>query len=174
MITIISSTNRPENNTLKIASYYYQQLIHKGQQAQLFSLEQLPTDFSFNNDVFGSSNQLFSEIVKKNIQGATKFVFIVPEYNGSFPGALKALIDGVWPEMFRNKKAALVGVASGRAGNIRGLDHLTGILNYLRVYVLPNKVYLPSIDKLLGSESVISDERTLQSINKQIDEILHF
>ena len=37
-----------------------------------------------------------------------KFVFIVPEYNGSFPGVLKTFIDGLaFPDTFEQKKNVL-------------------------------------------------------------------
>ncbi|MEN0055961.1 MAG: NAD(P)H-dependent oxidoreductase, partial [Mucilaginibacter sp.] len=42
MITIISSTNRPESHTLKLARYYQQKLADKGAEAGILSLTDLP------------------------------------------------------------------------------------------------------------------------------------
>ena len=97
-----------------------------------------------------------------------KFIFVVPEYNGSFPGVVKALIDVLPRSVWINKKAALVGVAAGRAGNIRGLDHLTNILNYMGVIVLPQKIYLSQVESLVNQEHEIIDVSTIEAIKTQI------
>jgi NAD(P)H-dependent FMN reductase len=53
------------------------------------------------------------------------------------PGSLKLFIDACsvreYKQNFKGKKAALVGIASGRAGNLRGMDHLTGVMFVDRV-----------------------------------------
>jgi len=105
---------------------------------------------------------------------ADKFIFISPEYNGSIPGVLKCLIDvtdyrTVWP----GKKALLTGVSRGRAGNLRGMDHLTGILHYTRTLVHPNKLPLSVVDTLFEAD-VFSHVATLKAINEQLDEFIEF
>lgn len=78
---------------------------------------------------------------------ASKFIFIAPEYNGSYPGVLKLLIDSLDPSIaIRRKKAAVLGLSSGRGGNMRGLDHLTGVLHYLQVQVMPFLASIPKIE----------------------------
>jgi len=75
-----------------------------------------------------------------------KFVFIVPEYNGSFPGVLKTFIDGLaFPATFNNKKCALVGISSGVLGAGMALSHLTDIFNYCGMNVLALKPKLANI-----------------------------
>jgi NAD(P)H-dependent FMN reductase len=103
---------------------------------------------------------------------AQKIVFIVPEYNGSFPGVLKIFLDAVHPDTNRGKKVALVGVSSGRAGNIRGLDHLTGVLHYLGMHILPNKLPISSVLTLLDANGSLKDENTIKALEKQIGELL--
>ncbi len=86
-----------------------------------------------------------------------KFVFIVPEYNGSFPGVLKAFIDGLqFPDSFAGKKAALVGVSSGIQGAGLALSHLTDIFNYCGTHVLALKPKLMHIEENL-IEGKLSD-----------------
>jgi chromate reductase len=77
-----------------------------------------------------------------------KLIFIVAEYNGSFPGVLKAFIDGMdFPHAFRDKKAALVGLSSGVQGGGLALSHLTDILNYCGTHVLAKKPKLGFIER---------------------------
>ncbi len=135
MITIISSTNRPGSSTLKLAQYYQKKLHEKGVEANLLSLAQLPPNL-IETDLYGKRSQGF-EPVQKIITETQKFLFVIPEYNGSFPGVLKVFIDAcAFPESFYDKKAALVGLSSGKYGNIRGIDHFTGVCHYVHLNVM--------------------------------------
>lgn len=171
MITIISGTNRPGSNTLKVAKNYIQLIKQQNVDCQLFSLEMLPHDIAFSNN-YETHSDSFQQLMDQFIVPVNKFVIISPEYNGSFPGILKVFFDTVHPKINRNKKAALVGVSNGRAGNLRGMDHLTGILHYLGIYVHPNKLPVSSILTLLDSEGIIKDENTINALKKHIDDFL--
>lgn len=173
MITVICGTNRPSNSTRIFAEYIFKVLIDKQQDAQFLTLEKLPEDFIFNNSVFGVENLLLNQIVEQYISKAQKFIIISPEYNGGFPGVLKAFIDSFFPKEIQHKKAALVGIASGRAGNLRGMDQLTNVLHYLKVNVMPNKLPISRIGGLMEGEEII-DLETKKLINTLVDEFIVF
>jgi NAD(P)H-dependent FMN reductase len=166
MITIISGTNRPGSNTLKIAKHYQTELASLGVTAQLLSLEALTSLHKDDN---------FVAIEKQYLIPTTKFIILSPEYNGAFAGILKLMIDlSNIKEVWNGKKAALVGVASGRAGNARGLDALTNMLHYTKVNVLPNKLPISSVHTLLNEEGALIDESTKIAIAAQIKEFIDF
>lgn len=166
MYTIISGTNRPGSNTLKVAKEYQRLLKNKGIDAQLLSLEEV--------DLF-SRTAAFKKIEEEVIKPTTHFIFVAPEYNGSFPGALKMLFDNSSSHtMWWHKKALLTGVSTGRAGNVRGMEHLTGVLNYLKVTVYPFLLPISVVDKLLDMEGLFTDAPTINVINKQLDEFIHW
>jgi NAD(P)H-dependent FMN reductase len=120
----------------------------------------------------------FRKIEDELLIPSHKFLFVIPEYNGSFPGILKLFVDAASirskMSIFKGKKAALVGVATGRAGNIRGLEHFTSVMMFMGVSVLPNLLPISAINKLLNASQNITDEGTLKSIEKQVDEFLKF
>ena len=166
MITIISGTNRPGSNTKKIALEYQRILVEKGIPVKLFSLEGVDV---MRNDAS------FQQIEAEVIIPTSSFIFIVPEYNGSFPGVLKMLFDtggshGIW----FHKRALLTGVATGQAGNLRGMDHLADILNYVKITVHPNRLPISGVDKLLSPDGKLIDETTRNSIKQQLDEFLNW
>ncbi len=74
--------------------------------------------------------------------------------------------------MWYYKKALLTGVSTGRAGNLRGMDHLADVLNYIKITVHPNRLPISVVDKLLSPEGRITDENTLTAINQQLDEFI--
>jgi NAD(P)H-dependent FMN reductase len=173
MITIISSTNRPGSTTLKVAQYYLDRLNERGAEAGLLSLSELPASI-ISSDLYGKRSAEF-EPIQQIITKTQKFLFIIPEYNGSFPGVLKVFVDACsFPESFYEKKAALVGISSGKYGNIRGVDHFTGICNYLHLHVMPLKIHIPSINKELNTEGEFFKEDTLKYTNEQIDKFIRF
>jgi chromate reductase len=166
MITIISGTNRQGSNTGKVAAQYLQLLKQKGVEANFVSLEGL--DVSERNP---SIKKLETAILIPT----DKFIFISPEYNGSIPGVLKSLIDNTdIQKVWWGKKALMTGVSTGRAGNLRGMEHLTGILHYLKMHVHPNKLPISVVDKLLNGAGSITDADTLQAIDEQLDEFLAY
>ena len=164
MITIISGTNRKNSNTHKIAKEYQLILQQKGIRAEILSLEGL--DLMNYNDAF-------RKIEEEIIIPASCFIIISPEYNGSFPGVLKMLFDSSRShEIWYHKKALLTGVASGRAGNLRGMDHLADVLNFLKITVHPNKLPISVVNQIISPEGKIMDDYTITAINHQLDEFI--
>ncbi|OJU76556.1 MAG: hypothetical protein BGO09_15475 [Bacteroidetes bacterium 47-18] len=166
MITIISGTNRPGSKTRQIAAHYQGILNEKGIAHQLLSLEML--DAVIRNDTVRELEDVF-------LKPADKFIFIIPEYNGSFPGVLKLLFDitdikSAW----HYKKALLTGIADGRAGNLRGLDHLTNVLNYLKVNVYFNKLPISRINQETDEQGNWLNTVTPVVIADQVEGFLDF
>ncbi|WP_421940930.1 NADPH-dependent FMN reductase [Pedobacter sp.] len=173
MITIIAATNRPHSNTLKVAKYYQKQLKEKGVETNIFSLEHLPVDV-LNTDMYGKRSDEFQKI-QDMISDTEKFLFIMPEYNGSYPGVLKVLIDACnFPDSFYDKKAALVGVSSGKYGNIRGVEHFTGVCHYIHLHILPLRLHIPNIKTELNEAGDLIQPDTIKFTNEQIDKFIKF
>lgn len=173
MNLIISGTNRLGSNSLKVANYYKEELLHKGEAWEIFSLEDLPGNI-LNTDLYGKRSEEFRAIQAK-VSEAQKFIFVIPEYNGSYPGVLKIFVDAcAYPTSFYHKKAALVGVSTGKYGNIRGVDHFTGVCNYVRMHVLPLKIHIPHVQNELNNDGCFIDSLTQNFINEQLEEIIRF
>jgi len=173
MLTIIASTNRAGSSTLKLAVYYQQKLKEKGVEAGILSLEKLP-DNLLKTDLYGKRSEEFKPF-QELINASDKFIFIIPEYNGSFPGALKVFVDACdFPQSFYDKKTALVGISSGKYGNIRGVDHFTGVCNYVNMHVLSLKLHIPFIRKEMDANGNLTEEDTIKFTDEQIDRFLKF
>ena len=166
MITIIAGTNRQDSMTLRTARAYHKIISQQTTDVQILSLE--------NKQVWERGNEM-KELESKYLIPATKFLFIMPEYNASFPGVLKMMIDNSdIKKCWWYKKAALVGISDGRAGNLRGTEHMTAIMNYMKVNVLYNKILLSKIKEEINLECEIIKPDTQQLINIQVEELLKF
>jgi len=173
MITIISGTNRKDSKSDVIAKEYSRYLKDLGEESQVLSLIDMPKDI-IQDDMYSNHRQAIKDIYNKFIAPVDKFVFVIPEYNGGFPGILKLFIDTVPPAMFYGKKAGLVGVSVGRAGNTRGTDQFTNVLNYLQVNVLHSKPPLSLIDTLVDEQGTITHEVTEKILRTHVEVLLKF
>ena len=157
-----------------IAELYQSILLEKGAESEILELEHLPADFTatalYENNGKNPEYNAFHDRVKEG----KKFVFIVPEYNGSFPGILKTFIDGMtYPNTFRNKKCALVGISSGIGGGGIALSHLTDIFHYLGMHVLALKPKLAKIEQNM-SDNLLTNRLYVELLHTQADMLLEF
>lgn len=174
MILIVATTNRKNSKTYKIAEYY-QQLLHRLEiETDILALENLPSDFAFSALYENMGKNKDFNHYKEQMDTADKFVFIVPEYNGSFPGVLKTFIDGLgWPNSISKKKAAFVGISDGVLGGAHAISHLTDVFHYLGCHVLSTIVRIPNMKKnFLDGE--IQDEFVRQLMNQQAKDLIDF
>lgn len=174
MITIISCTNR-KSAVSKVVSEFYQELLSQsGAESKILDLQKVPADFIMSALYENAGkNQAFNQMTQQ-IESSEKFVFVVPEYNGSFPGVLKAFIDGLsYPNPFKDKKCALVGLSSGVQGGALALSHLTDIFNYVGMHVLALKVRMPGVEKII-SNGKVTDDLILELLDMQIKDLLAF
>ena len=172
MISIIAGTNRSKSNTLKVARTCHELLEGLHCKSQILSLEALPKDFFFA-ELYGEQSESFQQLVEKYIHSTDQIVFVIPEYHGSFPGVLKAFMDALNGEDVENKKAFLVGVASGHAGGLRPLGQFTEVLHHLKMEVYSRKPKLSGIDKLVD-EDRITENAALDTLKTALEGYLKF
>ena len=156
-IIIVIGTNRKDSNSSQIAGIYQELLKSNNIESEIISLVDLPHDFAFTALYNKSGKNEDFNPFREQMLNAEKFVFIVPEYNGSFPGVLKTFIDGLkFPQTFTDKKCAMVGLSSGVQGAGLALSHLTDIFNYCGTNVLAMKPKLARIDNALKDGEIIN------------------
>jgi len=166
MITIIAGTNRADSMTLKTANAYYKLLAEQGEHVELLSLE--------GREVWERGPSML-ELEQRYLIPADRFIFIMPEYNASFPGILKLMLDNSdIKKAWWNKKAILVGISDGRAGNLRGIEHMTAILHYMKVNVHYNKLLLSRIKEEINEQGDILKPGTEQLMKHQLEDLLSF
>ena len=174
MITIVSATNRKDSNTLKIAHEYERLLAERQIPTKVLALDKLPAAL-LHDDIYDADDDELFRLQEEYFFPADKFIFIIPEYNGSVPGVLKLLMDAAnVKKSFHFKKALLVGVATGRAGNLRGMEHLSGILLHMKMDVHWNRLPISKVDEEIDENGHLYREGTLKSVTNQLDQFLKF
>jgi len=173
LITLLAGTNRPQSRARRIANFYAAMLTGMGAESQILDLAELPVDFVSTALYANAGKHEGFNRLAHLLNAGNKLVIITPEYNGSFPGVLKAFIDGLpYPGGIRGKKAALVGLSNGGQGGMLAMTHLTDILMYLGTTVLPQRVRLPFIDQDLSPEGELRHELSRQLLREQATALL--
>ena len=180
MITVFSCSNRPGNKTFPFASAYADILrMHTSEVIGLLDFKTLDPEF-LHDLMYDSANQTLQirDYQDRYLSQSNKWVFVIPEYNGSFPGILKLFIDACsirnYKETFNKKKAALLGDTDCRSGIIRGLEHLSGVLNHMGTIVYPDRLPVSQISKLLNGNFGVSDQESLLLLEKHAISFLDF
>lgn len=173
-IIIVCGTNRNDSVSYQISRLYQAELNKKNCPNELIDLSDLPNDFAFTAlyEQAGKNEDFnhFRELMAKT----KKFVFVVPEYNGSFPGVLKTFIDGLkFPDSFKGKKCAMVGISSGIQGAGLALSHLTDIFHYCGMEVLSLKPKFSHIEKNFDGKN-ITNPLYSQLLEEQMDKLITF
>ncbi len=176
MLTIISGTNRTGSNTRKVTQNALDIAKALGVETDLIDLADLSSDFIHNQQYNGDNlPDWLKALQEKSLIPAHHFLIVSPEYNGSIPGYLKLFIDAIsvyrLKECFAGKRAALVGVATGRAGNLRGLDHLSSIMHHIGCNVIPGSLPISKVTSLINKEGKL-DQGTSDAIKVLIEKLV--
>jgi NAD(P)H-dependent FMN reductase len=115
-----------------------------------------PMDFHFpgdGNDPEGKDPR-YTEITKR----ADGFFIVTPEYNHSFPGSLKRMLDSELKN-YVHKPVAFAGASSGQWGGVRAIEQLVGTVREMGLVSTFTDMRFPKIQDLFDDQGVLQDER---------------
>jgi NAD(P)H-dependent FMN reductase len=165
MIYIISGTNRPGSRTRQVADNVFQ--FYKAQTAdvEMIDLAELPLD-ELMRTPYGSEPPAKIKAAIQKIDTSAGLVMVVPEYNGSMPGALKFFIDHwSYPRSFEGRPVAFVGLGF-RWGGLRPVEHLQQVFGYRNAWVFPERVFIQNIGDSLKDGKIV-DTNVVNLLQKQ-------
>lgn len=175
MIAIICGTNRINSKSAEIAKICALEVSELSAAHEVIDLAKIES-FGISQTMYLPENLSLelNNIQDTIIKPSSKWIVIVPEYNGGIPGIFKLFLDLLSirdkDENFLNKEVLLIGVAAGRSGNLRGLDYLTNCLNYLGMRVYPTKLPISSINNVLVEGQL--EENTTQTLKRLLKAFL--
>lgn len=138
-ITIILGTGRKDSNSEKIAEFVLQESRNYGFESELIK----PRDWlesPFTLEIKEEKRNKLSEIFNK----AKGFIIVSPEYNHSFPGELKLLLDNFYEE-YNHKPVGICGVSIGKLGGARMVEQLKLVCIEFSMIPLRNAVYFSEV-----------------------------
>jgi NAD(P)H-dependent FMN reductase len=139
-IPIILGTGRAKSNSQKVAKFVFEEAKNYGFDIELIK----PRDWLDKPWTGGMSKEKRNKL-SKIFKKADGFIIISPEYNHSFPGELKLLLDEFYEE-YAHKPIGICGVSSGKFGGVRMVESLKPVLNTFSMIILKNSVYFANIE----------------------------
>jgi len=170
-IAVLTGTTRAQRQSHKVAHY----IAEFGR--QLAGVEIIvvdPTEFNFpgdGNDQEGKDPR-YSAITAR----ADAFFVVTPEYNHSFPGSLKRMLDSEL-ENYNHKPVAFAGVSNGNWGGVRAVESLVPAVRETGLVTLSWDVYFPHVQAMFEDSGALKPEyaeRYDRNLGKLFDELVLF
>src|SRR6266705_3294819 len=106
------------------------------------------------------------------VNEADALIFVVPEYNHSFPGLLKHVLDTNLKE-YIHKAAGVCGVSAGPFGGARMIQSLLPVLRELGLVTSFSDVYFGTAGKFFDpATGKITDPAYTRRVEKFLDELV--
>ena len=128
-----------------------------------------PKDFNFPGDGNDpeAKDSNYTELTKR----ADGFFIVTPEYNHSFPGSLKRMLDSELKN-YIHKPVVLAGVSSGRWGGVRAIEHLSIVTRELGLVNSFADLQFPNIGDVFNEDGVLQDDTYTERAEKSWRELI--
>lgn len=145
---IISGTNRPGSRSLQVAKIIQDLYREAGEETEIVDLQDMDLPGLIGH--YGDTAPDVMKLAIEKINKSEGVIVVVPEYNGSFPGALKYFIDHwSYPHSFEWRPVCFVGLGWG-FGGLRPVEHLQSVFGYRNAFVYPDRVFLIDAPKYVN------------------------
>ena len=102
---------------------------------------------------------------------ADALVIVTPEYNHSFPGLLKHILDSCLKE-YVHKAAGIVGVSAGPFGGVRVIQDLIPVIRELGLVNIFWDVNFGNVSKVFDESGKLLDEAFVSRADKFLNELI--
>jgi NAD(P)H-dependent FMN reductase len=143
----VAATSRPGNYTARALAVVNSELVALGHTPEVLDARDLELPFP------GQPATDDARRLRSLVGSSSGLVLATPEYHGCFSAVAKLIIENLgFPSALSGKPVALVGVAAGRIGAIKSLEHLRGVCAHVGALVLPGAISIPSVRKAFDDQ----------------------
>jgi len=169
LIVGISGTNRPGNYTSRALAVTLDEIRKADPDARVEAVDGRELQLGFP----GSSPTADALRLQALLRDAAGIVLATPEYHGTFSAFTKLIIENLGhPSALRDKPVALLGVAAGRIGAIKSVEHLRSVLAHVGALVIPGSISVAGIqtafDQSTGAISDANAQEALQALARAL------
>lgn len=173
-VPIILGTARKERQSEKVANFIFEQAKKNDLDTEIIDVRDFKRAETDNTKEILEAKK-FRKIVKK----AEGFIIVSPEYNHSFPGELKIMLDMLFEE-YSGKTVGICGVSGGNFGGTRMVEELNKLCLTINMIPTNKPLYFPNVKELFDQNGKIKDKEFIKRskiffsvLKKYINQILH-
>jgi NAD(P)H-dependent FMN reductase len=165
-ITIIEGTTRKGRKSIHAANLILE-VAQSMEEVEATLVD--PRDYHFSGDGNDPINKdpRYSKITLES----DGFFVVVPEYNHSFPGSLKMLLDSELKN-YIHKPVAFASVSAGPWGGIRATENLVPAVREMGLVATSTDVQFPSIGKIFNEDGELQDDKYKERIKRSLTELI--
>lgn len=165
-IPVILGTTRQGRMSVHPARFVHERLAgREGVITELIDIATVPLP------VDGAGDQIKDPAFSAKMERADGMVLVIPEYNHSFPGLLKHVLDSCLEE-YIHKPAAIVGVSAGSFGGARGIQNLLPVLRELGLTATFTDLYFGSVAKIFDMTGRLLEPAFVERTANFLDELI--
>lgn len=165
-IPVLQGTTRPKRRSIKAARL----VLKVGEGIDEIKTQLVdPVDFNFPFDGNDPENKdpKYTEIT----QNADGFFIVTPEYNHSFPGSLKRMLDSELKN-YIHKPVAFAGVSSGVFGGTRAIESLVQTVREMGMVPTFRDVNFRNVKDIFDEDGNLQDESYIKRIEDSYTELI--
>jgi len=165
-IPVILGTTRKGRMSAHAARFVVQQVEKRhGVVTELIDLSDLPMPID------DAGEEIKDKAFSNKMALADALVIVTPEYNHSFPGLLKHVLDSCLKE-YIHKAAGIVGVSAGPFGGVRAIQDFLPVIRELGLVNIFWDVNFGNVASAFGETGKLLDQAFVKRADKFLDELV--
>lgn len=172
-ITIIAGSPRTESISKRIAFHLQEKLSQDMHLTiNLLDISEVPA-LSFKT-VWNVIEKVPTELHEKwqMMQSADAFIFVTPEYNGSYSPSMKNWLDHFPKDTYYRRAIGIVTGSTGAMGGMRATQQMQQLICALFGVPCPHMLIVPFMDKKMAENGDLVDSSFEGNVNKFVQEFL--
>lgn len=166
-IPLILGTNREGRVSLRVTKFLLSEIEKRNDiETQLFDVR----DFKFPQGDYGENTKDKFPQYRDAVTRSDGLIIVTPEYNHSYPGPLKTLLDTLFPE-YRNKVVGVAALSIGGWAGTRVVESLLPVLTALAL-VPVRPMNFPTAGENFSEEGVPKNDVNYKLAQKFLDEVV--
>ena len=165
-IPILLGTKREKRRSIRAAEF-----VEKiGKDIEGIEVELIdPADFDFPGD--GNDPEGKDPRYTRITERADGFFIVTPEYNHSFPGTLKRMLDSEL-QNYVHKPVAIAGVSDGIWGGVRVIEALLHPVREMGMVATYADLHFPRVQDIFDEDGKLFDDAYIERTKKSYAELI--
>jgi NAD(P)H-dependent FMN reductase len=180
-LLVFAGSLRKDSYNKKLAKILADSAGRMGAEVKLIDLNDYPLPLFNEDDEARDGIHPNALALKQLMNEADGFLITSPEYNGSYSGVLKNMID--WAsrqaqgeallQSFKDKYAAIFATSPGAFGGLRGLNQLRLLLSGIGTTVLADQIAIPKATEAFDETGQLVSEKRQQAVDRVVEKLVN-
>lgn len=170
-----AASHRLESLNLKLAQLAVKNMHALGAEVDLVGYGEF--DMEIYNDTYADNQPEATKSFAKRVQGIDGIIISMPEYNWSFPGSLKNIIDWtslIKPNPLAGKTVLLLSATTGARGGITGLQQFKSPLEAQHMFVFHKVFPLAHAQNAFSASGELIDKAQHELLFNMTNDYINF